>query len=239
MIYDKVYLVPTWVICDETPYKERVVNYFVERGGREFKSPAPEFEEVLLSFKKQGWHNTFHQKNKYNDGWIIPEQLLLAAVNQFVKQKMTLAARLEILAPHKIDRFYQDGADAERMINDAFLAADPISVSRALQIKENCHDLNKKNRPQLWISQPPYDRRLVERFGEKVVSIGEGEGYDINLLKAEPQAAKQAKSNKKTGNKNNKNIQEGGEKEEELQDLNIEKLIEQYFTEQQNKQKRQ
>ena len=175
MSYYKTFAVPGWVILGKTKRDDVIMDWFKDAGARIQEWPSASFPKTLESFKGKGWRHVFTEKTV-----VIPPQLLAQASEEHARL-MSPYSNLSYLNGHRIDRIARTPEDMVKMYDEILLLQDAIAVSQLFQVQEICYDDNKRIRPQLWITQEPCDRSVISKIANKIITIGEGTGFDVNI----------------------------------------------------------
>jgi len=176
MSYYKTFRVPFWVILDKTGKSESILEWFKNAEAKNQEWPAIGFDKTLEEQKKKGWAHVFEEKNV-----IIPPQLLAKSVGEHVNEVMSPFARFDYNALHRIDRSYEKTSDCTRMFNDIIAVQDSLILSQAFKVAETCFDESKAVRPMLWITEGPCERSVISKIADRVITIGNGAGFDLNI----------------------------------------------------------
>jgi len=181
MYYYKTYKVPTWFHVEEGDKTDTVVKSLEKFGARFQEWPAKNFKETLLAFSGKGWKHAFENI----DNFVVPPELLTLAVNEHTKKYLGITSRFDLSKPiHRIDRRVRTDKDYERIFTEVLNMQDPIVLSQSFRVAELCHDEDNKKRTTAWITSGDISTQIAARISDTIVTIGEGNGFDIDVTEA-------------------------------------------------------
>ncbi len=180
--YYKAFKVPMWVLVGETEYQSNIIKYFEEKGALHQEWPLG-FKDTLMSLKSKGWAHEI----KDNGMFIINPQLLAIACDKHVKEKLHRNARIEAVIPmNRVDRNVKEDFDYERIFATVLSSQEGINLSQCFMVGEKCHGEDPSKIIKCFVTKMPSDDRLnpaslLDRIADKVITIGNGPNYTINM----------------------------------------------------------
>jgi len=180
MTYYKTFRVPYWVIVYDNSKIRTIFSWFEKKDARIQEWPTRGFKDAVLSFKKQGWHHIFPKNPE--DSFVLHPQLTMMAVEKHLKNIFGPTAVIQFTYPvHRIERTIASDSDYTRIFNEVLALQSPIALSQIFQIAERCHNDRPSSREILWITPAPCVENVLTVLSERVIRVGEGEGYDLDV----------------------------------------------------------
>lgn len=188
-VYYKTFTVPKWVLIESSTKAKNsaILEWFKDKDAKEQPWPGLTFHETLLKYKNQGWQHVFTPPTGYPV--VIPFQLLAMAVIEHTKKELgVVSPALDFSTTfHRLTTaertIIKEKDDSYRLYNQVMAMQDQIVLSQVFRVLEQCHDERSPKRYLLWVTVAPYDRSIMTRIADKVIAIGDGEGYDVDVSK--------------------------------------------------------
>lgn len=181
MFYYKTYFVPYWVIVDDVKKQQEIVDWFKKADAKLQPWPSTGFKESVEGFKNKGWRYVWEESKSKGFEAILPPQLVALAISHHVKTNFSPFTELDMSMVHRLDRKIRNDSDYDRIINEVIKYQDSIRLSQLFRVAEICHDENKSNRPQVWISVLPCDRDTIVKITSNLITIGNNSSDTINV----------------------------------------------------------
>lgn len=182
MTYLKSYKVPTWVIIEDGPKAKAVAAFFEKQGGLNQVYPSGTFVNKIESLKNRGYHHIWENPDRV----ILPPDFLMRAASEHMKDCVTstslLAFNNALLA--RIERQIKSPEDYPKLMDAVLYLQPDINLSQSFQIKERCFRETGVNYT-VFYSVSPANKNVLQRVAETVITVGEGDGSDINIKEVE------------------------------------------------------
>jgi hypothetical protein len=180
--YYHTHKVPTWVVLHPSKKADKVKKWFAKSGAYFPKDLAKGFKDTVLSYKNKGWASQFDKPPTHQ----LSDQLLNIAFAEHIKKNTFSHITYEYPSnlTCRMDRRVSTEEEYEALFNQMLSLISEIELSYMFQVQELCSKSTGDNY-HLFLTEAGFCNTVVNSLSKKIIQIGDGEAYDINLNDAD------------------------------------------------------
>jgi hypothetical protein len=174
--YDREFPVSKWIIgIDLTEKQEEIITKISnKKGGWYVKWPALEMPEELKKLASEGYAEQINQPMPF----FLDLTLALRAMVNITRRNNPFAPISNKPQYHHLcNNRIANEKDFIRLANEILAANDPITLSQVFDTAEKTH---------LSVFSLDADKKAVQKIASKVITLGNGSEFDINLSDLNP-----------------------------------------------------
>jgi hypothetical protein len=180
MYYDKTHKVPVWLVVDLAEEKTNaLVAALSEDGAHVQEWPSSSFASTVKSMSRLGWSHIVDTPYPKR----VPVEFLSVAASKHIKSifgENVIFGRPTVPYQHALDRAANTEADLEKIFNAMLGLEEDIGISQIFDL------INLKSKIYI-TSGDSSVAKVVARVSDKVVTVGRGDGFVINVKNQKPE----------------------------------------------------
>lgn len=174
LVYHRTFYVPLWVIIEECKNKSKVIKWLTENDALGVPWPSLTFKDTAESFRSRGW-------SEYLDSEIaLPVEFVMRAAVEHVQKTNPTAQLIPYKTLTGINRRDKTKEGYTNIFDELLLSCEPINLSQIFMVQEKAHHPNRESF-KVWFTEDPCNKKVLTMISNKVITVGERDGVDINV----------------------------------------------------------
>lgn len=174
-VYHKVERVPMWFVVGDTKHQEKVVKWLEEAEALHREWPSIYFKPACMALK--GRYKSMFAAEPV----VFTKDFIVRAATDAVRMissRSTLNLNLPIT---RISKIVKDDSDYTRIFDEILKLLQPIALSQMFQIGEHTIGARRGENRMAFYTVGNCNKELLTWMADRVITIGDGESYTIDL----------------------------------------------------------